>query len=266
MMIRQDIRARLMHGFYVLFLLFLMHRLFFPSFGMAEHCMSYFLYPFFKIHATVSTSLQQKEFHKQTEDQLREQLQILSMQYDVLQGRLIQLQAQQQFLQQTADLRSFTQKYESKQVVIAKILMTVCSDQEDIVFIEGGKNKYFTKDDVVVYQNALVGRIIEVYPWYSKIVLISDQRCRIAAEISEGISGICCGANNKTLKLSFVPHFKPVKVGDMVFSTGQGLLYPSGFALGVVQTVQTDLVSHTIQVKPMFDIAKLSYVYVLIKN
>lgn len=266
MMIRQEIRVWLIHLFYVFFFLFLINRIFFPSSGMAERSMSYVLYPFFKIHANLTQSLQQQAQDRQTLQGMHKELSCLRIENDLLKGRIAQLQAQQYFIDDTRELVDFARGYEIENKQVAKILWSCCSPQEDIIFIDGGSNKNCLKDDIVVYKNAIIGRIVEVYPWYSKVALITDLRCRIAARVGDDASGICCGKNNKELELSFVPHYKPVMVGDIVFSTGQGMVYPQGFALGVVQSVVTDLVSHTIVVKPQFEIANISYVYVLHKG
>lgn len=271
MMIRQEVRFWLIHLFYVLFFLFLLNRVFFTSSGLAERSMSYILYPFLKMHKNVIHSMQRQAQDHKTVQNLCKELDALYVQYDVLQGRVAQLEACQIFIQDTAELIDFAQRYQTINKHLAKILMYCCSAQEDIILIEGGVNKNFTKDDILVYQNSLVGRIIEVYPWYSKAALITDQRCRIASQIQasadkESVCGICCGKNNKKMELCFVPHFKPVTVGQTVISTGQGLVYPQGFALGIVQHVKTDLVAHYIQLKPLFDIEHIKYVYVFDKS
>lgn len=282
-MIRQEVRYWFVHLFYLLFFLFLINRLFFFSSGVAERTVSFVLYPFFKIHTTIASSIHQKSQHRQDIESLQKELDSLYIQHDLLQGHLAKMQAQQLFIQQSSELVSFAMRYEVDKKEIAKVLMVLISPQEDIIFIDGGINKGISKDDVVVYQNSLVGRVVEVFSWYSKVALITDQRCKISAqgtgdsldiqplvEISAGCSsiasGICCGKNNNKLEFCFVPHFKKVMVGDVVTSTGQGLMYPQGFALGIVQKVSTDLVSHNIELKPFFDIHHISYVYVFTKS
>ncbi len=282
-MMRQEVRFWVVHLFYLLFFLFLINRLFFFSSGVAERSVSCLLYPFLKIHRTIATSIHQKSEHRQNLASLQQELDGLYVQHDLLKGHVAQLQAQQLFIQQSEEVVSFSRRYDQEHKVIAKILLVHVSPQEDIIFIDGGCNKNISKDDVVVYQNALVGRVVEVFSWYSKVALITDQRCKISAQaVSDGSPevllgdssggnssrafGICCGKNNKNLEFCFVPHFKKVVVGDLVISTGQGLMYPQGFALGVVQSVTTDLVSHHIELKPFFDINRMSYVYVFTKQ
>jgi rod shape-determining protein MreC len=275
MLIRQEIRLWLIHVFYILFFLFLIHRLFFPSFGMAERCLSYICYPFFKIHATLTHSLTAQAQDRKSVQEFKQDLDLLNLEHDLLKGRLAQLEAQQIFLDQTKELIDFASRYQTDKKHIAKVLLCACSAQEDIIFIDGGVNKGFVKDDIVVYQQALIGRVIEVQQWYSKVALITDQRCKVSAQLSalpdqaqsdEKACGVCWGKNNKQLQLCFVPHFKPVVVGQVVISAGQGLVYPQGFELGVVSDVTTDLVAHKIQMQPMFDIKNVSYVYVLHKS
>jgi rod shape-determining protein MreC len=242
---------------------------------MAERCMSYLCYPFFKIHATLTHSLTVQAQDRKSVHELRQELDVLNLEHDLLRGRLAQLEAQQIFLDQTAELVDFARRYEVEKKSIAKVLLYSCSAQEDVIFIDGGANKNFAKDDIVVYEQSLVGRIIEVQSWYSKVALVTDQRCKVSAQLNAlpGEStvdlracGVCCGKNNKQLQLCFVPHFKPVAVGQTVISSGQGLVYPQGFELGVVETVTTDLVSHSITVQTMFDIKNISYVYVFHKS
>lgn len=263
---RQEVKFWTIHVFYVLFVLFLINRIFFSSQGVTERTVSYALYPFFKIHTTIVHAVHQKSEHRQNLEALQKELDSLYVQYDVLKGRVAQLESQQLFVEQSQEVVDFAHRYTVEHKKIAKVLLCYESLQEDAIFIEGGTDKGFAKDDVVVYQNALIGRIIEVYSWYSKVALITDQRCKISAQASEDAAGICCGKNNKRLDFCFVPHFKKVVVGDIVTSTGQGLMYPQGFAVGTVLKVTTDLVSHQIELKPYFDMKNVSYVYVFTKQ
>jgi rod shape-determining protein MreC len=265
-MMRQEVRFWTIHVFYVLFVLFLINRIFFSCHGVTERTVSYLLYPFFKIHTSIVSSVHQKSEHRQNLQALQKELDGLYVQHDVLKGRVAQLQAQQLFVEQSQEVVDFAHRYEVDNKKIAKTLLCYESLQEDAMFIEGGSDNGISKDDVVVYENALIGRVIEVYSWYSKVALITDQRCKVSAQTSEDAVGICCGKNNKKLEFCFVPHFKKVLVGDVVTSTGQGLMYPQGFALGIVQKVTTDLVSHQIELKPYFDIKNISYVYVFTKQ
>ena len=275
---RQEVRVGVVRLFYILFFLFLVNRIFFFSIGVTEKTFSYFLYPFLKIHKNIIESINQKAERRHDVQALQQELDGLYVQHDVLKGRIAQLQAQQAFIDQSAEVVNFAKRYDAQNKKLAKILLVATNSFEDIMFVDGGKNVNIHKDDVVVYQNALIGRVIEVLPWYSKVALITDQRCKISAqacydeallgtnEQDHVAQGICCGKNNNQLEFCFVPHFKKVVEGDLVISTGQGLLYPQGFVLGIIQKIKTDLVSHYIQLRPYVDVNKISYVYIFVQE
>ena len=66
---------------------------------------------------------------------------------------------------------------------------------------------------IAVFKDCLVGRVVEVYPYYSKVILITDPTCKVAAICtSTNVKGIHEGMLSlTTTKLSFVNHLEEVK-------------------------------------------------------
>lgn len=265
-MMRQEVRFWLLHVFFLFFILFLIHRIIFISSGFWEQTISYVVYPFIKVQTNIAQSIQQKADNKKTKEELQAEIDQLLIERSLLRARLGQLEAQQVMLEQSQEVVDFAQRYDHAAKTLSTVLFYYRSPKEDVMFIDGGMNKGFAKDDVVICQNSLVGRIIEIYPWYSKVAVVTDQRCRVSAMVGRDTYGVVCGKNNGGLELSFVPHYQKVEVGDIVISTGQGLMYPQGFVLGIVQDVLTDLVSHQINVKPYLDMDQVRHVYVFKKS
>jgi len=233
---------------------------------MIEQVASYVMYPFLKIQTRISQSIQHQEKYKKVIDQLHEEINVMIMTQELLKQRIAQFEAQEIFKLQTRELLEFSERYDLAKMSLSRVLLQYNCPQEDVLFIDGGKNRNYQKDDIVVYKNALVGRIIEVYPWYSKVASITDQRCKISSVIGADAHGISCGKNNNILELNFIPHYKLVSVGDLVVSSGNGLVFPQGFVVGVVELISTDLVSHYIKLQTYFDYSKIDYVYVITKN
>jgi rod shape-determining protein MreC len=233
---------------------------------MIEQVASYMLYPFLKVQTRISQSIEHQTEYKKRVDQLHEEINVLIITQELLKQRIAQLEAQNIFKEQTYELIEFSERYDLTKMSLSRVLLQYNCPQEDVLFIDGGKNRNYQKDDIVVYKNALVGRIIEVYPWYSKVALITDQRCKISCVIGADAHGISCGKNNNILELNFIPHYKLISVGDLVVSSGNGLVFPQGFVVGVVESMTTDLVSHYIKLQTYFDSSKLDYVHVIIKH
>lgn len=251
--------------FYMIFILFMLHRLFFFTPGVFEQIGSCVAYPFLKVKQIVQYPFYMGAAYFDNVEHLQKQIQELQLDKDFLQSQLIEQKALQTFHEQSKDVREFAKRYDHKHKLLAQVLLSSVGSSEDIILVGVGAQQGVYKDHVVLYQDMIIGRVIEVYPWYSKVALITDQRCKIAAQCKRGVTGICCGKNNGQLELNFVPHFKDIQVGDMMLSTGKGLVYPKGFALGKVSSMTSDNVSHFIQAKPLYDINQIEYVYVFVK-
>lgn len=252
--------------FYLVFFLFMINRLFFFSPGVAEQTVSCLLYPFLKIQSVLlypfTSSLSQMRYVSTMQNKIDE----LVEQNQTLQAKLIEHLAAANFSEQTEELIRFSRRYAVDKKKLVKVLLSVFSDKEDVFIIEGGANEKIQKDDVVVYQNMLIGRVIEVYQWYSKVALITDRRCKISAQCKEGVEGVFSGKNNNRVELNFIPHFKKIELGEMILSTGNGLVYPQGFGLGQVVSIKTDNVSHSVEAKTLVDLSTVSYVYIFSKT
>lgn len=255
-------RVNSVYVFYLFFFLFMINRLFFFSPGITEKTVSCLVYPFLKIRSVLAYPIVFGLSHMQTVASLQQRVEELLLQNQDLQEKIIQQDAIKLVAQETEEIIQFSSRYHNDHNILVKVLMTIISEKEDVFIIDAGKNREVQKDDVVVYKNMLIGRVVEVYPWFSKVALISDKRCKISAQCQIGSIGIFSGKNNGNVELNFIPHFKDVAVGDIILSTGNGLVYPQGFALGEVVSIQTDNVSHHIQAKTLIDLASLSYVYV----
>jgi rod shape-determining protein MreC len=266
MVLRQEIRFWLIRIFYISFFFFIFHRFFFASSGMIEQVASYVMYPFLKVQTTVAKSIQHQTEYKKLVDELHQEIDVMIIQQELLKQRIAQLESQQIFTLQTRELIEFSERFDLGKMSLSRVLLQYSCPQEDVLFIDGGKNRNYQKDDIVIYKNALVGRIIEVYPWYSKVALITDQRCKVSCVIGADAHGISCGKNNTVLELNFIPHYKQVMVGDLAISSGHGLVFPQGFVVGVVESITTDLVSHYIKLQTYFDYSQIEYVHVITKN
>ena len=132
---------------------------------------------------------------------------------------------------------------------------------------------------VALYNNNIVGKVIEVYPWYCKVCLITDADCKIAASsfislnanksirVQKGASGIHEGINNAMFTtLRYVSHLESVNVGDTILSNGEGLIFPKGFALGKITQAHKGELFYEITVQPILDLQSLQYCTLIAKE
>jgi rod shape-determining protein MreC len=123
----------------------------------------------------------------------------------------------------------------------------------------------------VVTNGGLVGRITAVSPLTSQIDLITRDKSGLGGVIGElstsNAIGVIVGTGKKEiLEMNYVPGSIEVKVGEMVYTTGQDGIYPAGLKLGeIVEVISgSATVAHKIMIKPSANLSSMQEVGVLI--
>jgi rod shape-determining protein MreC len=118
----------------------------------------------------------------------------------------------------------------------------------------------------VLAPQGIVGRIVEAFPQYSKIILIVDRKSGADAMIQRTrVRGILQGKGGNRCSLEFVPKSADVQVGDLVLASGLSGLYPKGLVFGKVSGVnkKNPGLFQEIEVTPGVDLSALEEVLVV---
>lgn len=123
----------------------------------------------------------------------------------------------------------------------------------------------------IVTNGGLVGRVTAVSPLTAQIDLITKDRSGVGAVVGElessNILGVIAGSGKKdVLEMGYVPGSVEVKVGEIVYTTGQDGIYPAGLKLGEVVEVRAGsaTVSQQVFVKPSAGLSSMQEVAVLL--
>ncbi len=244
------------------------HRLFFISPGIIKQTASCFVYPVLLLQRHTLEPLKTWFESRAQSAELQAIIDGLCAERDILLEENITLRATKVYAEDTKELREFSARYDNTRMHTAQILARHFSDRAHFFLIDEGANHGIAVDMVAVYCNCLIGRVIEVYPWYSKIRLITDASCKIAACCTRTkASGIHEGSNKEgETYLNFVSHLDQVVENDIILSSGEGLVFPQGFALGHIDIIETDDLYHHIRIKPLVDLRKLRYCQIIAKG
>ena len=140
------------------------------------------------------------------------------------------------------------------------------------ITIDKGSYNGVSKDMVVISSKGLIGRVISTSTFTSDVRLIttSDTNNKISVHISNGtfnLYGVINGYdyNDNVLELEGISNTKDVNVGDYVYTSGLGGVFPSGILIGSVTSITTDSydLAKIIKVKPANDFNDINYVSVL---
>ena len=173
----------------------------------------------------------------------------------------IKLKASLNHQEITNELSEFQQRYNFDSAIFAKILIKNITETEQYFLINRGKNDNIEKDMVAIYKYQIIGKVIDVFKNYSKILLITDSNSKIAAYTDKTkATGIVNGFNDiNYCQLCYVDHMKKIENNDLVISSGQGLIYPEGFSLGNIVKHDKKELYHNIIIKPLVDLKTINF-------
>ncbi len=223
------------------------------------------MYPILVTQRTVATPLKQFFDRRRTVEELTTMLQQLKLEHEHALQENIELNALLDYHTDIEELVDFKKRYSGQQGIIAQVLTKQFSEQAHYFLIDAGERKGIKCDMVAIYNNCLVGRVVEVYPWYSKVVLITDKSCKVAVSCAKTkSSGIYSGINDlASASVTQVSHLDQVQHDDLLLSSGEGLIFPRGFALGKIRSHHTQGLFHSIVTEPLLDMRSLHYCQII---
>ncbi len=135
------------------------------------------------------------------------------------------------------------------------------------VTIDRGANAHINRDDGVIDDDGVVGRVIEVDPLTSKVLLITDVTSKLPSVVQRGRWwGIANGTLTR-VKLQYVSQDAHLRVGDRVV-TGEGRSFHAGILVGTIAQLEpmpAGALDQSAIIEPAVAFGRLDHVLVLPK-
>jgi rod shape-determining protein MreC len=191
-----------------------------------------------------------------------------------LQEELARMKMEQVRLQDDADqvrrlraLLDFKERYVG-QTVAAQVIGTSGNDLIRTIQIDKGyKNARLKTDMAVITPDGIVGKVKEVYPFSSQVLLISDRESGAGVILQNSrLHGILRGSSQGFLQVNDVMSDEKVDVGEQVITSGGDKVYPKGLPVGTVTHVAADSEGGpflAVRIKPAAHLDRLEEVLVV---
>jgi len=138
---------------------------------------------------------------------------------------------------------------------------------QHVITIDRGARDRVARDDGVVTNDGAVGRVIEVAPISSKVLLIIDAASKLPAVVQHGRWWAIAVGTQSRLKLQYVSQDAKLHVGDAVV-TGEGRSFHAGTLIGRISHISpanAGALDQSAIVEPAVAFGSLSRVLVLAK-
>src|SRR5215813_2629719 len=192
-----------------------------------------------------------------------------------LQAEVARMRMEQVRLTQDAEqahrlqaLLGFQQKFIA-QTVAAQVIGTSGSEQSHVIYIDKGVRDGMKIDMAVITPDGIVGKIKDVLPLSSQVLLINDRDSGAGVILEKSrLQGVLKGSSLGEMQLDGVMADEKVEAGDHIIASGGDRIYPKGLPVGTVTSVAADRESGAfliIKVKPTADLNRLEEVLVVTK-
>jgi rod shape-determining protein MreC len=141
------------------------------------------------------------------------------------------------------DLLNFAQAHRSFQVhgahVVGRVIGRDPSNLQRYITLDAGREAGIDRNMPVVTDRGLVGRISEAGDGWSRVLLIIDGSSSVwALTQSTRASGLVQGKPDGSLLMRDIPQGETVSVGDTVFTSGFGRIFPRQIPIGQITEVE----------------------------
>jgi len=125
--------------------------------------------------------------------------------------------------------------------IIAKVLIDKKSPFFRSVIINKGSKNYIKLGMIVLDNNYLVGKIVEVNYITSRVLLLSDLNSKIPVIIEPGsIQSILSGTGKNHGVLQYLKENYPIENKSIVYTSGSGGLFKPGIPIGVLNSLEIE--------------------------
>lgn len=163
-------------------------------------------------------------------------------------------------------LLNFQQHYINA-TVAAQVIGTSGSDLSHLIYIDKGADYNLKPDMAVITPDGIVGKLRDVFPHTSQVLLINDQTSGAGVLLSSTrILAILHGTPNGHIQITNLTADSRIKPGETVLTSGGDQIYPRGFPVGIIESIAPDPDHQpytAIRVKPAANLAQLEEVLVI---
>jgi rod shape-determining protein MreC len=192
--------------------------------------------------------------HNLQEQIARLRLEQAALSEDAIQGHRLQA------------LLDFQQHYVAT-TVAAQVVGTSGSDLSRVLYIDKGSKEGLKADQAVITPDGIIGKLRDVFPHTSQVLLINDQTSGAGVLLSTTrIRAILRGSAAGQIVINNLTPDSRIKVGEEVLTSGGDLVYPRGLPVGTIESIKPDPDHQPytlIQLRPAANLNQLEEVLVI---
>jgi rod shape-determining protein MreC len=189
-----------------------------------------------------------------------------------LQDEVNQLQLQNRELESRAReadrlsvLLNFKESHTEAPMLAAQVIEASADDTSHTIFINRGERDHVRRNLAVITPDGIVGKIVEVFPATSQVLLLNDKYSGVGALLGDTRThGVVEGNGGPAPIMDYVVNDEKVHTGEQILTSGEDRIFPKGLAIGTVMDAAPGTPFQQIRVQTAARLDRLEDVIVLL--
>jgi rod shape-determining protein MreC len=184
---------------------------------------------------------------------------------DALKLQISQLQGKAAEADRLAALLNFRRAHAEAPMIGARVIGASAGAASQAIQLDRGERDGIRKNMGVITPDGVVGKIVEVYPDASQVLLLTDKESGVGAMLADSrIQSPVGGQGEPLLVMKYVPNDDTVNFGERVITSGMDRIFPRDLPVGTVAEIKSGNPFKLIRIKPAANLERLEEVLVLL--
>jgi rod shape-determining protein MreC len=189
----------------------------------------------------------------------------LQKELDDLRMRNRELESQAAEGQRLASLLNFRNAHPEASMLAAEVIGASADPTSHTLFINRGERDHVRRNLAVITPEGIVGKIVEVFPTSSQVLLINDRDSGVGALLAgTRTHGVVKGSGDPNPRMDYIVNDEKVQVGDKILTSGEDHIFPKDLPIGKVESAKASAPFQVISIAPAARLDRLEDVLILL--
>ena len=189
----------------------------------------------------------------------------LQAEVDQLRLRNRDLEGQAGEAQRLSLLLNFHEAHPETPMLAAQVIGASADPASHTLFLNRGDRDHVRRNQAVITPDGIVGKIVEVFPATSQVLLINDKDSGAGALLADTRThGVVKVSGDPDPRLDYVVNDEPVHPGEMILTSGEDRIFPKDLLIGTVSIANQGNPFQVIHVRPAARLDRLEDVLILL--
>ena len=162
-------------------------------------------------------------------------------------------------------LLNFHDAHPEAQMLAAQVIGASADPASHTLFINRGERDHVRRDMAVITPDGIVGKIVEVFPGTSQVLLIDDKDSGVGALLADTRThGVVKGSGSTDARLDYVVNDEKVHAGETLLTSGEDRIFPKGLLIGSVTNASPGNPFQVIHIEPAARLDRLEDVLIVL--